>query len=57
MTLPAATGTANAINCQSTGAGRAAIAGDFMVTGNEANPLIAELRADGIEITAIHSHC
>ena len=56
MTIPAAMGTANAINFQPTGEGRAAITGDFVVAGDEVNPLIAALRADGIEVTAIHSH-
>ena len=56
MALPAAMGTANAVNFQPTGEGRAAISGDFVVTGDEVNPLIAALRAAGIEVTAIHSH-
>jgi hypothetical protein len=56
MMLPAAMGTANAVNFQPTGGGRAAITGDFVVTGDEVNPLIAALRAGGIEVTAIHSH-
>jgi hypothetical protein len=49
-------GGANAINFQPTGNGKAAITGDFLVTGNEVNPLIRALRAGGIEVTAIHSH-
>src|SRR5260370_20540697 len=49
-------GGANAINFQPTGNGRAAITGDFLVTGNEVNPLIRALRANDIEVTAIHSH-
>ena len=49
-------GGANAINFQPTGGGRAAITGDFLVTGNEVNPLIRALRAGDIEVTAIHSH-
>ena len=49
-------GGANAINFQPTGSGKAAITGDFLVTGNEVNPLIRALRANGIEVTAIHSH-
>ncbi|KRQ98510.1 peptidase M23 [Bradyrhizobium jicamae] len=49
-------GGANAINFQPTGGGKAAITGDFLVTGNEVNPLIRALRAGGIEVTAIHSH-
>src|SRR6478609_5360524 len=49
-------GGANAINFQPTGNGKAAITGDFLVTGDEVNPLIRALRAGGIEVTAIHSH-
>jgi hypothetical protein len=37
-------------------AARPAITGDFLVTGDEVNPLIRVLRASDIEVTAIHSH-
>ncbi|MBI5264001.1 MAG: DUF1259 domain-containing protein [Bradyrhizobium sp.] len=56
MQVNAALGGANAINFQPTDAGKAAITGDFLVTGNEVNPLIRALRASDIEVTAIHSH-
>ena len=56
MSVPTAMGSANAINFQPTGGGKAAITGDFVVTGEEVNPLIRALRANGIEVTAIHSH-
>lgn len=56
MKVSPAMGGANAINFQPTGAGKAAITGDFLVTGDEVNPLIRALRAGDIEITAIHSH-
>jgi hypothetical protein len=49
-------GGVNAINFQPTGDGKAAITGDFLVTGDEVNPLIRALRANDIEVTAIHSH-
>jgi Domain of Unknown Function (DUF1259) len=49
-------GGANAVNFQPTGNGKAAITGDFLVTGEEVNPLIRALRAGDIEVTAIHSH-
>src|SRR3979411_2919778 len=49
-------GGAHAINFQPTGNGKAAITGDFLVTGTEVNPLIRALRAGDIEVTAIHSH-
>jgi len=46
-------GGANAIGFQPTGNGKAAITGDFLVTGSEVNPLIRALRAGDIEVTAI----
>jgi hypothetical protein len=49
-------GVATAINFQPTGGGKAAITGDFVLIGEEVNPVINTLRANGIEITAIHSH-
>jgi hypothetical protein len=56
MTIPAGMGSANVANFQPTGESKAAITGDFVVTGNEVNPLIRTLRTNGIEVTAIHSH-
>jgi hypothetical protein len=56
MIVATAMGGANAINFQPTGGGKAAITGDFLVTGDEVNPLIRALRAGDIEVTAIHSH-
>ncbi|CCE12022.1 conserved exported hypothetical protein [Bradyrhizobium sp. STM 3843] len=56
MTVTAAMGGANGINFQPTGNGHAAITGDFLVTGDEVNPLIRSLREGDIEVTAIHSH-
>ncbi len=56
MTVPTAMGSANAINFQPTGGGKAAITGDFVITGDEVNPMIKALRANGIEVTALHSH-
>jgi hypothetical protein len=49
-------GLATGINFQPTGDGKAAITGDFVLTGNEVNPVIAALRSNGIEVTAVHSH-
>jgi hypothetical protein len=49
-------GVATAINFQPTGGGKAAITGDFVLTGEEVNPVVKALRDNGIEITAIHSH-
>jgi hypothetical protein len=56
MSIPSAMGTAIAINFQPTGAGKAAITGDFVALANEVNPLIKALRDSGIEVTAIHNH-
>ena len=56
MPVSGALGGANAINFQPTGNSKAAITGDFLVTGDEVNPLIRVLRASDIEVTAIHSH-
>jgi biotin operon repressor len=56
MLVPPAMGTATVINFQPTGGGKAAIAGDFVVTAAEVNPMIRALRENGIEVTAIHSH-
>ncbi|MDA9403137.1 DUF1259 domain-containing protein [Bradyrhizobium sp. CCBAU 45389] len=49
-------GVATAINFQPTGAGKAAITGDFVLTGDEVNPVIRALRSHGIAVTALHSH-
>jgi len=56
MAVAGAMGSANAINFQPTGGGKAAITGDFVVAGEEVDPLIRTLRENGIEVTAIHSH-
>jgi uncharacterized protein DUF1259 len=50
------TGVATGIGFQPTGGGKAAITGDFVLTGEEVNPVIKALRSSGIEVTAIHSH-
>jgi hypothetical protein len=49
-------GVATGIGFQPTGGGKAAITGDFVLTAEEVNPVIAELRTHGIEVTALHSH-
>jgi len=56
MSVPPAMGTGTSINFQPTGDGKAAIAGDFVVTAEELNPIITALRQNGIEVVAIHSH-
>ena len=49
-------GLVTPINFQPTGGGKAAITGDFVLTGDEVNPVIKTLRENGIDVTAIHSH-
>jgi uncharacterized protein DUF1259 len=49
-------GVAQGINFQPTGGGKAAITGDFVLTGDEVNPVIKALLSNGIEVTAVHSH-
>jgi biotin operon repressor len=56
MAVPPAMGTATAINFEPLGSGRAAITGDFVLVASEVNPVIRALRANGIEVTAVHNH-
>ena len=56
MEIPPSMGVATAINFQPTGAGKAAITGDFVMVSSEVNPVIRALREHGIEVTALHSH-
>ena len=56
MPVPPSMGTAIAINFQPTGAGKAAITGDFVLLGKEVNPVLKAMRNNGIEVTALHSH-
>src|SRR3569623_715851 len=56
LTPVGAMGVATAVNFQPTGGGKAAITGDFVLAADEVNPVISALRANGIEVTALHSH-
>ena len=56
MVIPPAMGLAQAINFQPTGAGKAAITGDFVLLAGEVTPVMKALRENGIEVTAVHSH-
>jgi hypothetical protein len=56
MDVPEAMGSANAINFQATGNGKAAITGDFVLIAKEVNPVVKALLDNGIEITALHNH-
>jgi Domain of Unknown Function (DUF1259) len=54
--LPPSMGVATAINFQPTGGGKAAITGDFVLRGDEVNPVIRAFKKNGIDVTALHSH-
>jgi len=56
LNTPASMGAGTVINFQPTGNGRAAIAGDFAMTGNEVGPVMNVLQGSGIEAVALHSH-
>ncbi len=56
MDVPPSMGVATALNFQPTGNGKAAITGDFVLRGEEVNPVMKTLRENGIEVTALHSH-
>jgi biotin operon repressor len=56
MTVPNSLGITTGINFQPTGAGKAAITGDFVMIAQEVNPVIKALRQNGIAVTALHSH-
>lgn len=54
--VPPTMGTAIGINFEATGDGRAAATGDFVLTSSEVQPVLRDLLAHGIEITALHTH-
>jgi len=56
MAIPAPMGSAEAINFQPTGGGKAAITGDFVLTAAEVTPVMRTLRDNGIDVTALHNH-
>jgi hypothetical protein len=56
MDTPPSMGAGTAINFQPTGNGRAAIAGDFAMTGKEVGPVMKALEDNGIQAVALHSH-
>jgi hypothetical protein len=55
MEVPASLGMATALNFQVVGT-RVATTGDFVLIADEVNPVVRELEAHGIEVTALHSH-
>jgi hypothetical protein len=56
MTIPPAAGVAEAINFQAADAGNVATTGDFVLAADEVNPVLSELQAHDISVTALHSH-
>ena len=56
MTVPASMGTGTAINFEPIGGGMAAVTGDFVLTSDEVNPVLQQLTAHAIEVTALHNH-
>jgi hypothetical protein len=56
MTIAPAAGVAEAINFQAAGATNVATTGDFVLIAEEVNPVISELQAHKISVTALHSH-
>jgi uncharacterized protein DUF1259 len=54
--VPPSMGVATAINFQRTGASTAAVTGDFVLIASEVAPVMRALRANGIQVTALHSH-
>jgi hypothetical protein len=55
MEVPPSMGMANALNFE-TVENRVATTGDFVLVADEVNPVIRELQAHGIRVTALHSH-
>jgi hypothetical protein len=55
MEVPASMSMANPMNFQVVG-DRVATTGDFVLVALEVNPVIRELRAGGVDVTALHSH-
>ena len=56
MDTPPSMGMGTSINFQPTGDGKAAIAGDFAMTGKEVGPVMKVLLDNGVQAVALHSH-
>lgn len=56
VAIPPAMGVATGINFQPTGAGNAAITGDFVLLAREVPLVLRTLREGGITVTALHTH-
>jgi uncharacterized protein DUF1259 len=56
MTLPGSMGTTTSLAFQPLNRKQAAITGDFALLASQVNRVIRALRANGIDVTALHSH-
>jgi hypothetical protein len=56
VAIAPAAGMAESINFQGADSGNVATTGDFVLTAEEVNPVISELEAHHILVTALHSH-
>ncbi len=56
VAMPPAMGMATAFNFQAAGGGNVAATGDFVMTGDEVNPIARALRMNGIGVRALHNH-
>jgi len=54
--VPPSMGLATAINIQPLANGRAVTSGDFVLLASEVTPVLRALRANSIEVTALHNH-
>jgi Domain of Unknown Function (DUF1259) len=56
MDTPPSMGMGTSVNFQPTGNGKAAIAGDFAMTGKEVGPVMKVLKDNGVQAVALHNH-
>lgn len=56
MTIAPTAGVAESINFEAADSGKVAATGDFVLTAEEVNPVVSELQAHQIAVTALHSH-
>ena len=54
--VPPSMGISTSLNFQPTGDGNAAINGDFVMTADEVDPVIAALRQNDIQVVELHHH-
>lgn len=54
--LPPSMGMATALNFQAAGEGKVVATGDFVMIGEEVNPVARALAEHGVRVTALHNH-